>query len=110
MDYQGNKATFKIPRCRDYLARKGLIGKIHLTSDMSEKEIFREIRSVFKKPMDCNRSFIFDVLQQTGGSSKSLTVPSVSSSYKWTASAVAGKNAKVPIYIIAREKLTVMIL
>ena len=44
----------KIPQkksMRDYLAMKHLIGKIRLTSDMNEGEIFQEIRSVFYGPM-----------------------------------------------------------
>ena len=106
MDYS-TKGTIKIPRGRDFLARNGLIGKIRLSSNMSEKEIFQEICSVFSKPMNNNLNFSFSVLQVTGGASKSLTVPSVSASFKWTASAVAGKNAKVPIYIMAREELKV---
>ena len=89
---------------RDNLAKKGLIGKIRLVSSMKEGEIFNEIRSVFRGPMDHNETFLFDILQVTG---TSLMIPAVSSSYKWTASAVAGKNAKVPIYIIAGEELKV---
>lgn len=105
--YESRGGTIKIPRgtgIRDYLANNG---KIRLTSDMDEKAIFDEIRSVFRTPMNDCHLFDFSILQQTGGASKSLTVPAVSSSFKWTASAVAGKNAKVPIYIIAREDLKV---
>ena len=91
-------------QARDNLAKKGLIGKIRLVSSMKEGEIFNEIRSVFRGPMDHNQTFLFDILQVTG---KSLMIPAVSSSYKWTASAVAGENAKVPIYIIAGEELKV---
>lgn len=94
---------------RDYLAKNGLIGKIRLLSDMSEKEILREIRSVFREPMRNNRYFLFSILQLTGGASKSLTIPAVSPSFQWTASGVAGKNAKAPIYIIAREELKVLL-
>lgn len=110
--YEKEGRNIKIPRgtvIRDYLASNGLIGKIRLTSDMNEKAIFDEIRSVFKGPMNESRHFQFSILQQTGGASKSLTVPAVSSSFSWTASAVAGKNSKVPIYIIAREELKVCV-
>lgn len=113
MDYVQEEGTIKIPRnsaIRDYLARNGLIGKIRLSSTMKENEIFDEIRSVFKEPMKNNEDFAFTLLQQTGGASKSLIVPAVSSSFKWTASVVAGKNAKVPIYIAAREELDVILL
>ena len=107
MSYGSKGGTIKIPRgtfVREYLAGNGLIGKIRLSSNMTEKDIFQEIRSVFKDAMNNN---MFSVLQQTGGACKSLTIPSVSSSYKWTASLVAGRNAKVPIYILAREELKV---
>ena len=36
-------------------------------------------------------------------------VPVLSESYKWTASAVAGRNAKVPIYILAEDQLEVCV-
>ena len=51
--------------------------------------------------------FPFTVLQAAGGTSKSLMIPSLSTSYRWTASAVAGKNAKVPIYTLAEADLEV---
>ena len=69
---------------------------------MTEDEIFDEIRSVFHNQMNTNPFFQFEILQATGGTSKSLTIPAVS---KWTASAIAGKNAKVPIYILAKDNL-----
>ena len=88
----------------------GLVGRICLTSDMSEDDIFKEIRSVFRGPMEDNEYFKFNILQSTGGSSKTLVVPALSSSYKWTASAVAPKHVKTPIYILAREPLKVCII
>ena len=67
---------------------------------MDEEEIMDEIRSVFQN------SFItflsFDILQHGGGGFKSLVVPSLSSSYAWTASAVSG-SSKSPIYILAHN-------
>lgn len=39
---------------------------------------------------------------------KSLVVPSLSSSYAWTASTVAG-SAKSKIYIVARDELKVRV-
>lgn len=72
---------------------------------MSEEEIFDEIRSVFRVPMGENSSFSFDVLQPTGGKRKELIIPALSSSYKWTASSIVPKNAKSPLYIIAKEPL-----
>lgn len=99
--------VIRIPRSRESLYEAGLVGRIRLTSDMSEDEIYDEIRSVFDGPMRGNRNFKFNILQGTGGSTKTLVVPSLSSSYKWTASAVAPKNVKTPIYILAREPLKV---
>ena len=102
--------SIKIPRKsseRDYLARSGLIGKIRLSSKMTEDEIFREIRSVFQEPMQNDSMFEFKVLQLAGGNSKSLIIPSLSRSFKWTASAVAGRNAKTSIYILAQDTLKV---
>jgi len=92
---------------RSLLASNGLMGKIVLDSSMTEEEIMREIRSVFRKPMGFNTNFCFKVLQPAGGGSKTLTIPSLSPSYQWTASAVAGKNAKSPIYIMAVDDLQV---
>ena len=98
-----------IPRgtkVRQILARHGLLGKITLTSDMEESQIMSEISSVFE---DCfgKEGFRFSILQPTGGFSKSLTIPRVGSLYKWSASSVAGKNSKVPVYILADEPLKV---
>lgn len=104
-NYSQGKSSISIPRNREKLAKKGLIGKIRISSEMSQEEIFQEIRSVFRVPMNGNSSFQFQVLQQTGGRSKSLMVPAVSDSFKWTASAIAPKNAKVPLYVIAKEPL-----
>ena len=86
----------KIPQKKnvcDFLARNHLMGKICLSSERSEKSITREVRSVFDK------DFPFKILQNSGGSSRTVSTPAVSSSFKWTASAVSGRNAKVPIYI-----------
>ena len=100
----------RIPRNkkdREYLVANKLVGKIQLQSDMSEAQIFNEIRSVFRSPMGCDDEFSFTILQQSGGGSKLLMVPELSSSYKWTAGAVAGINSKVPIYILAEDRLMV---
>ena len=101
----GKSANIPIPRSRVQLAKNGLIGKIRLTSDMTQDDIFDEIRSVFRGPMDGSTTFRFDILQPAGGQTKSLTIPALSGSYKWTASAIVPKNAKVPLYILAKEAL-----
>ena len=105
--YAKKKETIKIPRSRDDLSKHGLIGKVRLSSDMTEEEVLDEIRSVFHVQMNDDPFFEFHILQATGSTSKSLTIPAVSSSFKWTAAAIAGKNSKASIYILARDKLKV---
>lgn len=84
----------------------GLIGKIRLMSNMTEQEMEQEVCSVFKSPMGEREDFPFMFLQPTGLGSRSLTVPSVSSSFSWTAQQVAklGGN-KCAIYILAKDNL-----
>lgn len=110
---KSKNGDIKIPRgraIRDMLSRNGLIGKVRLSCEMTEEEIMDEIRSVFSTAMNDDPDFPFAILQTAGGCSKSLAIPPVSSSYKWTASAVAGKNAKMPIYILAEDELKVFLL
>lgn len=103
--YFGSGRGIAIPRKkRSVLAANGLIGKIHLESDWSEDEVFAEIRSVFSDPMDGDASFPFKILLLTGSGTKSLTIPSLSSSYKWTPKEVAGR-ADSFIYILAEKDL-----
>ena len=108
-NFANNNGTVKIPRSSEsmeYVCRNGLKGKIRLTSDMTEEEIMEEIKSVFKRPFGGDGDFPFDILQPSGGKLKSLVIPSLSSSYVWTASAVAG-NSKSPIYIMAGADIQV---
>ena len=86
----------------------GLIGKIRLMSTMTVKEVEDEVRSVFHKAMSGRSDFPFTFLQPAGAGSRTLTIPSVSSSFSWTAQQVAklGPN-KQSIYILARDKLAV---
>ncbi len=94
-EFMQKNGTIKIPRSianLEYLCRNGLKGKIRLTSDMCETEIMDEIRSVFQRPFNNDDTFPFDILQSGGGKMKSLVIPSLSSSYLWTASAVAGSQ------------------
>jgi len=107
--YKTDGRCVSIPRgkkFKDYLAKHGLSGKIKLTSDMTESQIFAEISSVFKETTNSG-TLKFSILQSTGSSGKSLTIPRTSDSYKWSASGVAGKYAKNPIYILADEPLKV---
>jgi len=86
---------------RQFLARNKLMGKIHLDSSMSQQEIFSEIRSSFRYPMNDYDEFRFRLLQPSGGEARCLMIPEVSSRYEWTAATVAGRNVKTPIYILA---------
>lgn len=91
---------------RSELGACGLIGKIHITSDMSVQEVEQEVRSVFTRPMKGSGTFQFMYLQPTGGGNRSLTIPSVSSSYEWTPQQVAKlANARGAIYIMALEDM-----
>jgi hypothetical protein len=52
------------------------------------------------------RSFPFTFLQPTGGGNKTLTMPSVSSSYQWTAQQVAKlATSRGSVYIMAMDDL-----
>lgn len=109
--FANSRGIVKIPKkksIRDYLVINKLIGNIRLRSDMTESELMSEIRSVFKVPMDEDDFFRFKILQTSGGGSRSLSIREVSSSYKWTASTVAGKNSKCPIYILAVDDLILL--
>ena len=70
---------------------------------MLEDKIYKDIHSVFSGPMDNDPLFRFEILQSSGGRSKSLNIPVQSASYKWSAGEICGKNAKVPIYILAED-------
>ena len=85
----GGNIRYPWGKYRAELARCGLIGKLHMTSEMTAEEVSAEVHSVFKEPMGNNPNFPFLYLQPTGGGSKSLTVPSQSSSFTWTAQQVA---------------------
>ena len=100
------KLSYPRGKYRTRLGELGLIGKIRLMSNMTVDEVEQEIRSVFKGPMGGKRDFLFDFLQPTGTGTRTLTVPSVSSSFSWTAQQVAklGGN-KQAIYILARDEL-----
>ncbi len=111
IDYTTNGADERcIPyprgKCRANLARQGLLGKVHLSSDMSIEDVQNEIRSVFKSTMGNDVAFLFKYLQASGGGSRSLTIPSVSASFRWTAQQVAKLgNQKNIIYIMAKKEL-----
>ena len=75
---QKHSDVIQIPRkkeMRHFLAVNKLVGKILLSSDMEEIEIFDEIQSVFHVPMDNDIDFSFKILQPSGGDSRSLIIP-----------------------------------
>lgn len=99
--------SFPRGRYRTKLGEKGLIGKIRLTSSMNVAEVEEEVRSVFQIPMGGSDDFSFQYLQSTGVGTKTLTVPSVSSSFSWTPQQVAKLgNSKQAIYILALDELS----
>ena len=67
----GGNIRYPRGKYRAELARCGLIGKLHMTSEMTAEEVSAEVRSVFKEPMGNNPDFPFLYLQPTGGGSKS---------------------------------------
>lgn len=102
----GGGISFPRGRYRAYLARSGLIGKLHLTSEMTDEDVEDEIRTIFRGPMQNNPSFPFLYLQSTGGGSKTLTIPSQSASFKWTPQQVARLSCQSgTIYILAQDDL-----
>lgn len=95
-------------KSRAKLGSLGLIGKIRLSSTMSDEEVLQEIRSVFSVPMGQRADFPFVFLQPAGAGTKTLTVPAVSSSFCWTAQQVAKLGGyKQAIYILAKDKLKI---
>lgn len=105
-NYPAEPGVFPFPRgkVRSSLGRQGLIGKIHFDSDMSEREIFQEIRSVFKVPFGEDDHFPFKILQSAGMGAKSLVVPALSPTYEWKAKEVANSGGRV-VYIWAQREL-----
>lgn len=97
------KGVMPIPRKKkDILASFGLVGRVHLESDWSEREVIEEMRSTFIESVNENVNFKF--LQCTGTGTKSLVIPKVSSSYKWGPKEVAGRAGR-PIYLLLQDDL-----
>ena len=102
----GNSISYPRGKVRASLGREGLIGKIHITSEMKSDEVEQEIQSTFDGPMGGNNSFHFTYLQATGAASRSLSIPSISSSFKWNPQQVAKLgNQRNTIYILADDEL-----
>ena len=82
---ESSAAVFSYPhgKYRTKLATYGLIGKLNVSSDMNDDDVAAEIRSIFKGPMNNDPNFQFLYLQPTGCGSKSLAIPSQSSTFTW---------------------------
>ena len=65
---------------------------------MTEDELMSEIRLVFYSQMDEDEFFQFSTLQPSGEGSKTLSVPFVSSSFKWSACSIAVRSTRGPVY------------
>ena len=102
---RGNEVTIPRGKLRAKLASKGLAGKIRLNSEMSENEIFAEIRSVFSIVMGNDEDFPFEILQSAGGGTKSLVIPGRSTSFVWTGKQVIATAGRGSIYIHANKEL-----
>ena len=75
---------------------------------MTEDEVRAEVRSVFSKPMRVGSAFAFHYLQPTGSGSRSLSIPSVSSSFVWSAQQVVKLAVnKQTIYRLAEDDLDI---
>ncbi len=101
-----SKISFPRGKYRSKLAASGLIGKIHLVSSMTVEEVETEVRSVFSRPMGGRNDFPFVYLQSTGAGTRTLTIPCLSPSFKWTAQQVAKLGTcSQAVYILAKEHL-----
>lgn len=101
----GNQVSIPRGKLRAKLASVGLTGKIRLNSEMSENEISMEIRSVFSSAMGNDQNFPFEIMQSAGGGTKSLVIPSRSTSFVWTGKQVVATAGRGYIYILAKKEL-----
>ena len=109
---KGSKVTIPRGEYRSNLIAAGLMGKVDISSSMTEFEVRSEICKVFHRAMglsqnDCTEElFPFEYLQSGGQGCKSLCIPSVSSSFEWTGEHVAAlaKSGKI-IYVLASKAL-----
>ena len=71
---------------------------------MTIEEVGREIRSFCEHSVESDHSFSSTYLQANGGGSQSLSIPSVSASFQWTAHQVAKLgNHRNTIYVLAEK-------
>ena len=102
---QGLK-SITIPRGKQRirLAELGLQGKVTLSSDMTEEAMLDEVRSAFAEAMGHDPCFPFTFLQVSGSGTKTLAVPSLSASFRWTPQEVC-KLGRTCVYILSEKKL-----
>ena len=98
VDYHSRSQELLIPRGsrRTQLAKAGLIGKMLLSSAMSEADTRAEISSVFSVAFDEEKNFPFNFLQTIGGGSWCLTVPCTSPSFSGQPRIWCPQLGKVP--------------
>ena len=74
-----------------------------------DDDVAADIRSIFKCPMNNEPNFPFLYLQPTGCGSKSLTIPSQSSAFRWTSQQVARLSGQAgSINIQAQSELKIL--
>lgn len=113
--FRSSSGNVSIPRTekRNAIAEAGLIGKVEFRSDMTDLEVRQEICTVFAKPMGLTKAsidngdlFPFTYLQRAGPGSRTLCVPSVSSTFQWDGKKVStlAKSSGI-IYVLADSLL-----
>ncbi len=112
-EFKSDEGDVVIPRNsrREKLGKTGLVGKIEISSDMTEQQVRSEICEVFSTPMGLSAEdikngayFKFSYLQRAGCNSRSLCQPTVKESFQWNGKQVASlaKSGSF-IYLIADE-------
>ena len=96
----------KIPRgkLRQTLRDFGLIGKICINHNWTEKEIKKEVSGLFKTCFDDQQHNFSFVFLNTFPGTKALKIPRVNSSFVWDARAVLSLN-KTTLYILCNYQL-----
>lgn len=114
-EFRSENGSICIPRStrREKLGKAGLVGKIEITSSMTEDEVRSEICEVFAVPMGLTvedikngTRFQFSYLLRSGCNSRTLCVPTVKDTFQWNGKQVASlaKSGSF-IYLLAREPL-----
>ena len=114
-EFENETGSVCIPRSnnRETLGKAGLVGKIELSSDMTEDEVRTEICELFSVPMGLTTDnikdgirFKFHYLQRAGCNTRSLCKPTVKDTFQWNGKQVASlaKSGSF-IYLLAAEHL-----